>query len=112
MILIMKYLVPKGYTGITIFPFIFLKAKYLKGNHSLLNHEKIHLKQQCELLIIPFYLFYLIEFMVRLFQYKNLHKAYRNVSFEREAYFNETNLEYINNRQFWAFLKYLRSYDI
>ncbi|GAA4892945.1 hypothetical protein GCM10023311_16720 [Flaviramulus aquimarinus] len=109
MIFISKYLVPKGYTGMTIFPFVFLKAKHLKDNRVLINHEKIHLKQQIELLVIPFYLFYMIEFIIRWFQYKNWHKAYRNISFEREAYFNEHHLEYINNRPLWTFLKYLRA---
>ena len=103
MILISKYLVPKGYTGITIFPFIFLKRKSFKADMSLINHEKIHLRQQIELLIIPFYIFYGIEFLVRLLQYKNWHIAYRNISFEREAYRNETNLDYLKNETFGAF---------
>ena len=46
MILISKYLVPKGYLGITIYPFVLLKSKVLKSNIVLVNHEKIHLKQQ------------------------------------------------------------------
>ena len=71
MILISKYVVPKGYTGITIFPFIFLKYQALKGNKVLINHEKIHLRQQLELLIIPFFLVYGIEFLCRLTIYRN-----------------------------------------
>ncbi len=77
-----------------------------------MNHEKIHLKQQLELLIIPFYLIYTIEFLVRLFQYKKRNLAYRNISFEREAYTNEFNLGYLKRRPFWRFLKYLRVNDI
>lgn len=111
MIFISKFLVPKGYSGLTIFPFVFLKYNHLKLNKSLLNHERIHLKQQIELLIIPFYLFYFFEFLIRLFQYKNWHKAYRNISFEREAYQNESNLYYLKQRPFWAFLNYLCSDD-
>lgn len=109
MILISKYLVPKGYTGITIFPFVFLKSKALKKDKVLINHEKIHLKQQLELLIIPFYFFYTLEFLIRLIQYKNWYKAYRNISFERESYTNEANLKYLKERNFWSFLKYLRN---
>jgi len=111
MIFISKYLVPKGYTGFTFFPFVFLKSKDLKSNMVLLNHEEIHLKQQLEMLIVPFYLFYVIEFLFRLLQYRNWHKAYRNISFEREAYDNEFNLEYVKQRPFWCFLKYLRSHE-
>lgn len=107
MIFISKYIVPKGFTGITLFPFIFLKKKRFKGNMQLINHEKIHLKQQLELLIIFFYIFYGLEWIIKLLKYKNRYLAYRNLSFEREAYQNENNLHYLNTRKLWAFLKYL-----
>lgn len=109
MILISKYIVPKGYIGITIFPFVFLKSKAFRRNTVLINHENIHLRQQLELLIIPFYIFYVIEFAFRLLQYKNWHSAYRNISFEREAYTNENDLNYLKSRSFWQFLKYVKS---
>lgn len=106
MILISKYIVPRGFIGITIFPFMFLKYKALKGNTVLVNHEKIHLRQQLELLIIPFFVIYGIEFLVRLIQYKNWNIAYRNISFEREAYKNEKDLNYIKLRPFMAFIHF------
>lgn len=106
MILISKYLVPRGYLGMTIYPFMFLKTEALKGNIVLLNHEKIHLRQQIELLVIPFFIIYITEFLFRLLQYKNWHLAYRNISFEREAYTNEKDLEYLRLRSFWAFKSY------
>lgn len=106
MILISKYIVPRGFIGITIFPFMFLKNKALKANTVLVNHEKIHLRQQLELLIIPFFVIYGIEFLVRLIQYKNWNIAYRNISFEREAYKNEKDLNYIKLRPFMAFIHF------
>ena len=108
MIVVSKYLVPKGYSGLTFFPFVFLKRKDLCYDAVLLNHERIHLKQQLELLILPFYIIYLIEFLVRLMLYKNWDLAYKNISFEREAYKHESQIEYLLNRPFWSFLKYLR----
>lgn len=104
-------MVPKGYLGITIFPFVFLKTKDLNLNRSLINHENIHKRQQLELLVIPFYLVYGIEFLIRIIQYKNRDLAYRNISFEREAYTNELHLDYLKHRTFWSFLKYLRVSD-
>lgn len=83
-------------SGITIFPFIFLKKEEYKNQPTLINHEKIHLKQQVELLILFFYLWYFIEFHVWLLKYKNVDKAYRRISFEREAYENEHNLRIWN----------------
>lgn len=112
MIIVSKYLVPKGYTGFAFFPFMFLKYKDLKQDVSLLNHERIHLRQQLELLIIPFYLWYGIEFLIRFYQYKVWYLAYRNISFEREAYSNESEITYLHRRPFWHFLKYLRQHDV
>lgn len=107
MIVISKYFVPKGYLGLTIFPFILLKNRKSIANSVLINHEKIHLKQQLELLVIPFFVFYLIEFLGRLAQYRNWKLAYRNISFEREAYANEKDLDYIRTRPLWNCIKYL-----
>jgi hypothetical protein len=107
-ILISKYIVPRGYIGITIFPFMFLKYKALKGNRVLVNHEKIHLRQQLELLIIPFFMLYSFEFLMRLIQYRNWKLAYRNISFERESYTKEKDLEYLKSRPFFNFINFLR----
>lgn len=106
MILISKYIVPKGYIGITLFPFVFLKYRELKENVVLVNHEKIHLQQQIELLIVPFFIVYTIEFLMRLIQYKNWKKAYKSISFEREAYKNEADLKFLKTRRFWNFINY------
>jgi hypothetical protein len=38
------------------------------------------------------------EYLVRFVQYKNRDLAYRNISFEREAYSNETNIGYLKSR--------------
>lgn len=107
MILVSKYIVPKGYIGITLFPFVFVKHAQLKFDRVLINHERIHIRQQLELLILPFFLWYWLEFLIRYVHYKDWHQAYRNISFEREAYQNEQDLDYLKNRPFWNFLKYL-----
>ncbi|WP_320815260.1 hypothetical protein [Flavobacterium sp.] len=106
-VLVFKYLLPKGYRGITLFPFIIFSDTNSKNNLVLLNHEKIHIRQQLELLIIPFYMWYGLEFLVRYFQYKNWNLAYKNISFEREAYANEKDLNYLKKRSFWEFYKFL-----
>ena len=105
MIIISKYL-PKRVIGLTVFPFVFLKQKNMKTNAILINHEYIHLRQQLELLVIPFYFLYIIEFCVNCIIYKSFAKAYINISFEKEAYKNEKDLEYLKPRPFWNFVKY------
>ena len=65
----------------------------------VINHERIHTAQQRELLFICFYIFYLAEWLIRYFQYGNWYKAYMNISFEKEAYANGQNLDYLQNRK-------------
>lgn len=102
-----KYLIPKGYTAMAVFPFVLLRDKKLKENSVLLNHEKIHLRQQAELLILPFYIWYAIEYLLLLIIYRDKKKAYLNISFEREAYTNESDSNYLKNRPVWHFITFL-----
>ena len=104
MIVIVSKILPKGILGITLFPFIILKKKSYKENQILMNHEKIHLRQQLELLVIPFYIWYLLAYLFNLMKYKNKNKAYRNIIFEKEAYSNEADLEYLKNRKWFGFI--------
>jgi len=106
-IVILSKLFAKNFRGLAVFPFIFLKDKSLKNNPIIINHERIHLRQQIELLWIFFFLWYGIEFLIRWIQFKNANLAYLNISFEREAYQNENNLEFLKKRKFWNFTKYL-----
>ncbi len=106
-LIVFKYLTPKGFRGLTFYPFVFLTDKEDKLNDVFVNHEKIHIRQQLELLVLFFYFFYLLEYLFRLVQYKDRKKAYFNISFEREAYTNEKDLNYLKKRSFWKFLKYV-----
>ena len=101
----------KSTIGVTIFPFIFLKKSYFdrypeKLKYTL-NHEKIHIRQQVELLVVFFYLWYFIEYFIRLITTGNPNTAYKSVSFEREAYKYENDFGYLKKRKFWNFIKYL-----
>lgn len=111
-VIVAKYLIPKGYRGLTVFPFVLIKYRFDSENKVLVNHEKIHIRQQLELLVLPFFLWYFVEYAVRLLQYKNANLAYRNISFEREAYANELDLDYLETRSFFRFLKYLRENNL
>lgn len=91
--------------GMAIFPFLFVK--YKKPSKVLINHERIHFRQQIELLIFPFYIWYLLEYLWNRINGKTANQAYRHISFEREAYENDDNLAYLKRRKCWAFLKYI-----
>ncbi|NJB72870.1 hypothetical protein GGR42_003368 [Saonia flava] len=107
MILVFKHFFYKNYVGLSLWPFIILKNPSLREDEVLINHEKIHLVQQAELLILPFYFFYFTEYLIRIIWYLDTYKAYQNISFEREAYIHEHNLDYIKSRRPLSFIKYL-----
>ncbi|BAO55662.1 hypothetical protein [Nonlabens marinus] len=93
--------------AIALFPVIIFQGKALRNQNALLNHERIHLKQQLELLVIPFYIWYIIEYLF-LRRNRNHKDAYRNIVFEKEAYSKENDLHFLETRSFWNFLNYYR----
>ncbi len=108
-VIVAKYLIPRGFAGLTVFPFILLKEKRDVFNPVMMQHEKIHIRQQIELLILPFFIWYGLEYFIRILQYKYKHIAYRNISFEREAYANESQEDFLRKRRFWNFLNYMKA---
>lgn len=87
-------------------PFILVRKSALKNDTLLIRHEEIHLRQQLELLILPFYLLYLLNYLLNLLRFKNHREAYLNIVFEKEANANEGAPKYLRGRQFWAWLNY------
>lgn len=72
-------------------------------NARLENHERIHTAQMLELGVVLFYLLYVLEWMVRLpLNRFNNFRAYRSISFEREAYEHDADLTYLSHRRHFA----------
>lgn len=107
MILVFRHFFYRNYVGLSLWPFIFLRHPSLRADAILINHERIHLRQQAELLLVFFYLWYLCEWLVRSLAYRDFYKAYQNISFEREAYSRERELDYLGRRPLFRFLRYL-----
>ena len=105
-LIINKFLIPKGYRGLTIFPLVFLKYNFDKSDKTLINHEKIHIRQQLELLLVLFYVLYVLHFLINIIKYKNHEQAYRNIIFEKEAYAAESDFEYLGRRKPWGFINF------
>ena len=91
--------------GMALFPFILVR--HSQPGPVLLNHERIHLRQQAELGILPFYVWYGLEYIMARFKGEKHYQAYRNISFEREAFANETDLNYLDERKLWSFWRYV-----
>ena len=103
--MVQGWLLPiKGYSAITIYPFVFVRGK---PSAKTLRHEKIHLAQQVEMLLVLFYLVYFFNYLLNLLIYRSMKEAYRNISFEREAYDNDHDLNYLENRRPYSWIKYL-----
>ena len=107
-IIVRPKLLRKKFNGMTLWPFVIVRHSHLLKDKIFVNHERIHLRQQLELLIVFFYLWYGLEFLIRWLKMGNRNLAYRNISFEREAYIHEGNFSYLKHRKFWSFLNYIR----
>lgn len=106
-VVVNKFILAKHFDGVVLWPFIVVKRKELKQNPVFMNHERIHLKQQLELLIIFFFIWYFFEYFIRLIKYRDSYKAYNRICFEREAYARERDLTYLGKRPLWNFWNYL-----
>ncbi len=91
-------------SGMSLWPFIIV---WSRANERLVRHEMIHIRQQREMLVIPFYIWYVLEWLIRLPFYGSY--AYVNISFEREAYLNDSleYSEYLETRKPFSWFKYL-----
>lgn len=97
--------------GIALFPVVVLREKYRnsqdkfwqKRAKQVINHESIHFQQAIELGVIPFYLLYVLEWLLKLPFYGA--RAYENISFEREAYSNDKKMTYLKNRKRYNWLR-------
>lgn len=100
-----RYMPPlQRHAAINIFGVFFVHPD-VHVTERLINHESIHTAQMRELAYIPFYLIYLIEWILRLFMKSN---AYMSIGFEREAYKHENDPNYLEHRKHYAWIKYMR----
>lgn len=72
----------------------------------IVNHEKIHWRQQVEMLVIPFYLWYITEYLIKRLT-RNKGDAYRAISFEREAYTRQDTMDYLQTRKPYSWTRYI-----
>jgi hypothetical protein len=94
--------------GMALFPFILVKKQSMTHDSELIRHETIHLRQAAELLVIPFYVLYLVNYLINRFKYADHHQAYMHIVFEKEAYQQERNSAYLQTRKLYAWTQYLK----
>ena len=104
MVIINEYLCRLlGIRGIMLFPFCIVRGlgRWYNREKQLItiNHEKIHYKQCIETGVIFFYIIYGIFHLIY---------GYDRNPFEKEAFDNENNLTYIDNRKMYGWIKYIK----
>ena len=92
-----------GNGGIALWPFAFIVPE-LKDDKEIHNHEQIHLAQQRELWVIPFYVLYVLFWVQGLLRRDVV--AYLSIPFEREAYTNQDDPYYLGYRKRFAWVGY------
>lgn len=101
--------------GITLWPFIILRErlntpryKNLHSTKRTINHESIHIKQQQELLLIPFYVLYVFFYLWNIVKYGfDTKEAYYNIPFEKEAFKHDDDFNYLENRSLYSWVKFI-----
>lgn len=87
----------KGFRAINLFGVLFVRTG-CEINSITINHETIHTAQMKEMLYVFFYLAYIGEWLYHLYRLKDRMKAYRAISFEREARKYQYDAEYLKTR--------------
>lgn len=89
-----------GFYAINLFGFIFTCRELTQEE---INHERIHTAQAKELLFLPFYIWYVLEWIWLLLKFKNAMKAYYGIRFEKEAYRHQYDLNYLDRRKHYHY---------
>ena len=96
----------KGFKAINLFGVLFVRGNAVISEKTL-RHEHIHTMQMREMLYVPFYLWYGLEYVIRFFGWSFENKPYDRMSFEREAYGNEHDIYYPKTRKHYSWFKYI-----
>ena len=99
--LVRRVLFSNSFLAICLCGFIFSVRPLDKTE---LNHELIHAAQQRELLYLPFFIWYGIEWLVLFLKYRDGMEAYRHIRFEQEAYRHQDDLSYLEHRKHYHYL--------
>ena len=99
---ILSKLAPIEINAITIGPFVFSRGEM---SDITKNHESIHWQQYIETGIIGFIILYYSFYLVNLIRFRDGAIAYSMIPFEREAYNNDNNMNYLNTRTRYNWLK-------
>jgi len=100
--IILSYLAPISIGAITVGPLVFSRGEM---SDELKNHEAIHWQQYIETGILGFIVLYYSFYFWNYIKYRDGQKAYYMIPFEREAYDHDEDLEYLDSRKRYSWLR-------
>ena len=99
---ILSYLAPIEIGAITIGPLVFSRGEM---SDETKNHEAIHWQQYIDCGILGFIVLYYAFYLWNWIKYRDGELAYFMIPFEKEAYDNDHNMNYLQERKRYAWLK-------
>jgi hypothetical protein len=99
---VLSKLAPIEIGAITIGPLVFSRGEM---SDTTKNHEAIHWQQYIETGILGFIILYYTFYLLNYIRYRDGKIAYYMIPFEKEAYDNDEDLEYLENRERWTWWK-------
>ena len=94
--------------GAALFPFLLVRSEEF-ATPLIINHERIHFRQQIETLFIGVLILKIIETCYARFVLKLQAPQYNHyLAAEQEAYRNQHDMEYLKNRRMFSVFKYIR----
>lgn len=116
----------KGFMAMNLYGTLFIRKEFKerwesrytkKTRDRILNHESIHSAQAhdfCKINWIGYTIFYIVYRLLWIVEIIRppYNKAYKDVCFEKEAYINEDDLNYLKTRKKWSWMRkmYWRNY--
>ena len=86
-------------------PFVVCRGKL---SEKTITHETIHFLQQLEMLFVLQWILYGLFYVIGRFTKGSWKAAYYENPFEVEAYANDLDPDYLEERKFWAWVKHVK----
>lgn len=99
---ILSKLAPIDIGAVTIGPLVFSRGKISEVTR---RHETIHWQQYIETFIVGFLLLYFGFYITSLLKGRRGRDAYMEIPFEKEAYENQNDKQYLENRKRYAWIR-------
>jgi hypothetical protein len=99
----------KYYTGFSFFIFVWI-SKLEPFPQRLVRHEKIHFYQQLELFFFFHWMLYGAFYLISRLNGQGHYIAYRYNPFELEAYGNDLNESYLQERKIFSWVRYVKDF--